>query len=238
MSMEPTPKPETPRTGKYCPRCQAMAPRDQALCRQCGHQFRTGADAPTPETQAPDPMNRTMQFVLPPLRVQASIQAAPEPNRRRQTAALPAQAALFDLGRRRTAAAVLAALLFCLGAAWLWHSRSSAAALSDTSPAGVWETTLHGKASSNARLEFQFGAGGAGMFSWQESGPAAPSGRTPLRWKQNPDGTLNLALTAPPGGDSVSQILTSIFSRPAWPWRVDRAQGRLVLGTLVFTERP
>jgi len=235
MSMDPPPKPETPRTGKYCPRCHAMAPRDQSVCRQCGHQFRTGADSTSPEasadpaeTPAPDPLHRTMQFVLPPLRPRPpAILASP--------AALPGRLA-FDSPRRRAFAVALAVLTLCFGAVLLWRSLHRPA-LPDT-PVGVWETTLHGKASANAHLEFQFQPGGAGRFSWRESGPAALSGQTPLRWKQNPDGTLALALSPAASGDPISQTLVGIFSRPAWPWHVEHSPRRLVLGTLVFTEKP
>ena len=207
--------PGTPRAGKYCPRCHAMTQREEAVCRQCGHQFRTGTEA-----QAPDPLHRTMQFVLPPLPPR-SVAPLPTPSR-------------FGLLPRLVPAALLVLLLVGLAGAWLRNSRQ--ATLADRSPAGRWETTLHGKASANAHLEFRFNPGGTGTFAWRESGPAAPAGQTPLRWHQNADGTLALALTPQRGGDAVSQTLTGIFSRPAWPWRVDRAQKRLVLGTLEFTE--
>lgn len=223
--MEPRPGSETPRTGKYCPRCRAMAPRDQSVCRQCGHQFRTGADSPAPaQTPAPDPLNRTMQFVLPPLRPHPAPAApAPLPGR----LAVPPRLAL---------AAGLAALLLCAGAFFLWqHERR--AAVPDT-PVGVWETTLHGKASANAQLEFQLQPGGSGRFSWRESGPTPLSGQTPLRWTLRPDGKLALSLTPPAAGDTVSQTLAGIFSSRAWPWQIKPAPRRLVLGTLVFTEKP
>ena len=164
-------------------------------------------------------MNRTMQFVLPPLPPR-SAEPAPPPR--------------FSAPSRRvliTAALILP--VACLAGLW-WHSRH--AETSPESPVGTWQTTLHGKASANALLEFEFDAGGTGHFSWRESGPHALAGQTPLRWHQNANGTLALALVPPPGGDPVSQTLTGIFSRPAWPWRVDRAQRRLVLGTLAFTE--
>ena len=197
-----------------------MARREEAVCRQCGHQFRSGADAAVPEAQAPDPVNRTMQFVLPPLPARAA-----EP-------ALPPR--LAPASRRLLPAAALMLAAACLTGLWR-HSRRDTG-MSEASPVGAWETTLHGKSAANARLEFEFDAGGTGKFSWRESGPHAPAGQTPLRWHQNADGTLRLALVPPPGGDPVSQTLTGIFSRPAWPWRVDRAQRRLVLGTLAFTE--
>ncbi len=210
--------PGTPRAGKYCPRCHAMTQRDEAVCRQCGHRFRTGTQTIAP-TQAPDSLNRTMQFVLPPLPA-------------RIVAPAPAAPLLFRRGRR-ILFAVLPVLLLAGLAAWLWHSRRPAS----ESPVGRWETTLHGKAAAKAHLEFWFHPDGSGKFSWRESGPAPLAGQTPLRWNENADGTLALALTPPPGGDPVSQTLTGIFSRPAWPWRVDRAQRRLVLGTLEFTEK-
>ena len=195
-----------------------MTQREEAVCRQCGHHFRTGTEA-----QAPDPLNRTMQFVLPSLPPRS---AAPAPPPR-----------LGSPSRRVPAAAACLLLLACLAGLWLWHSRRLTG-LSEASPVGTWETTLHGKASANAVLEFEFDAGGTGTFSWHESGPQTPAGQTPLRWAKNADGTLALALTPPPGGDLVSQTLTGIFSRPSWPWRVDRTQRRLVLGTLEFTEKP
>ncbi len=223
--MEPRPEPETPRTGKYCPRCHTMAPRDQNVCRQCGHQFRSGTDsAASAKASAPDPLNRTMQFVLPPLRPHPAPSAS---------ASLPVR--LAAASPRRVLAAGLFALLLCAGAFFLWQ-RLRRPALPDT-PVGAWETTLHGKASANAHLEFQFQPGGAGRFSWQESGPAALSGQTPLRWTQNPDGTLALSLTPPAAGDTVSQTLAGIFGSRAWTWHVDRSPRRLHLGTLVFTEK-
>ena len=194
-----------------------MTQREEAVCRQCGHRFRTGTEA-----QAPDALHRPRQFVLPPLAPRSAAPAAPP--------------RLGSPSRLVPAAAAPLLLLACLAGLWLWHSRRMSG-LSENSPVGTWQTSLHGKASANALLEFEFDAGGAGTFSWRESGPHAPAGQTPLRWDKNADGTLALALVPPPGGDPISQTLTSIFSRPAWPWRVDRAQRRLVLGTLVFTEK-
>ena len=218
---------DTSRAGKYCPRCRTMARREDPVCRQCGHQFRSGTSQAVAETSAPDPVNRTMQFVLPPLpaRTPAPVGQALAPSP--------------DRGRRRTAAIIAAIVLSaaaCLAAALLWSESRRAPAVSETSPAGQWETVLHGSAAANARLEFRFDAGGGGVFSWQESGIVPHAGQTSLRWKQNLDGTLFLSLTPPVGGDQVAQTLAGIFSRPAWTWRVDRTQHRLVLGTLVFTE--
>ena len=206
-----------------------MARRDEPLCRHCGHRFRTGADTP-PETPGPDPLHRTMQFVLPPL-----------PRRQAESdAAAPAAAAppAASRGRRLLALLLTAAVFFAAAffAAARLRPSSPAAVPSAASPVGVWETALHGKAAADARLEFEFDSGGAGRFSWQEGGPQARAGQTPLRWTLNPDGTLALALTPAPGGGTVSETLIAIFSRPAWSWRVDRAERRLVLGTLVFTE--
>ena len=208
-----------------------MARRDEVLCRQCGHQFRSGVSQAGLETPPPDPINRTMQFVLPPLPART-----PEPPR--PALAPPSPALDHGLKRRAamTAAAVLAAAA-CLGAFLFWSESRRAPAASETSPVGHWETILHGSAAANARLDFVFDAGGGGAFSWQESGPQPHAGQTPLRWTQNPDGTLFLALNPPAGGDQVAQTLAGIFSRPAWTWRVDRAQHKLVLGTLVFTEK-
>ena len=211
-----------------------MTLRDQAICGQCRHRFRTGAAVDTqelPETQtaAPDPLHRTMEFTLPLLarRTSAPAELTPLPN--------------AVATSRRIIFFALAVLTLCLAAA-LWHTHSRHAPEA-VSPAGVWETTLHGKASSDAHLEFTFQAGGTdqkggtGRFSWRESGPAALSGQTPLLWRKNTDGTLALTLTAPAAGDPVSQTLAGIFSSHPWPWRVDRAHRQLILGTLVFTEK-
>jgi hypothetical protein len=168
-----------------------------------------------------------MQFTLPPLKQQMSPAAKPlleaaAPKRK------PSLSRLF-----LTLGIVLACGLLLV----LWRTyRSSKSAAA--SPVGIWETTLHGKASANAHLEFAFQAGGAGRFSWRESGSEALSGQTPLRWNQDADGRLALALVPPAGGDSVSKALAGIFSSHAWVWHVDRPQRRLVLGTLVFTEKP
>ena len=197
-----------------------MAPRDQAQCRQCGHQFRTGPDSPA-QGAAPDPLHRTMQFVLPPLSSQA---------------AAPVAAAPHDAFRSPRFGALAAAALLCL-AALGWQAWKRLTPTRPT-PAGVWETTLHGRASANAHLEFALQDGGAGRFSWRESGPAALSGQTPLRWRLQPDGRLALALTPPSSRDSVSQALTGIFSSHAWLWHVEQSPRRLVLGTLVLTEKP
>ncbi len=236
-----------PRAGKYCPRCRAMMPLREAVCGQCGHRFRSGMEvgdaAPetlAPETLAPDPVHRTMQFTLPPLAPRPAVEAstlagAPDagiPNE----AGIPGWAAARLGGRRVYAAAALLLLALGVGAAWLWHSRPPAA-LAESSPAGVWETTLHGKAAANAHLEFALNPGGGGRFSWSESGTAAQSGQTPLRWQVNPDRTLSLSLTPPPSGDLVSQTLTGLFSRRPWPWRLDDHPKRLILGTLVLTEK-
>lgn len=201
-----------------------MTQREEAVCRQCGHRFRTGTQA-----QAPDPMNRTMQFVLPPLPPRS---AAPAPLPRFRYSSRLYSSRFYS--SRLVPAAALVLLLVCASGLWLRHSRHVSGL--PESPVGTWKTILHGKAAANAQLEFRFDTGGTGEFSWHESGPAARSGQTPLRWQRNADGTLRLALTPPSGGDPISQTLTGIFSRPAWPWRVDRAQRRLVLGTLAFTE--
>ena len=227
----------TARAGKYCPRCHAMTQREQVVCGQCGHQFRTGtSDAPAASGPEPDLLHRTMQFVLPPL---ARRTAAPD------TAAIPDASEVYSKDvfsqavrrSRRTVFAVLAALALCLGAALFWHTPRRPVPQAAT-PAGIWQTTLHGKASANAHLEFALQTGGTGRFSWQEAGPDAFSGQTPLRWHQNADGTLALILAKPAAGDPVSQTLIRIFNRNPWPWHVDPARRQLVLGTLVFTEKP
>lgn len=229
-----------PRAGKYCPRCRAMMPLSEVICGQCGHRFRSGMETgdAAPETLAPDPVNRTMQFTLPPL---APRPAAPTPERKLPNtgmlgAGMPDWAAAWLGGRRVYVAALIVLLLLGAGAAWLWHSRPQAA-LAEASPAGVWETTLRGQAASNARLEFVLNPGGDGRFSWSESGPNAQSGQTPLRWRVNLNRTLSLSLTPPPNGDLVSQTLTGLFSRRPWPWRLDDHPKRLILGTLILTEK-
>ena len=210
-----------------------MARRDEAVCRQCGHQFRSGAVSQADaETPPPDPLNRTMQFTLPPLPTRAPL----PPAGRKPATPLPGLKRRPRRVTAKMAAAIALAVLAFLGGLWFWNESRRAPPLSETSPEGRWETVLHGSAAANARLEFVFDSGGGGAFSWQESGLPPHAGRTPLRWSRNPDGTLFLSLDPPAGGDQVAQTLTGIFSRPAWTWRVDRTQHRLVLGTLVFTE--
>jgi hypothetical protein len=198
------------------------------VCRQCGHQFRTSAESLPPEKSlAPDPLHRTMQFTLPPLKQQVAPAAEPV----LETA---------DSKRRSHFTRLflmLGTVLVCCLLLVLWNAYSGSKSAA-ASPVGVWETTLHGKAAANAHLEFAFQSGGAGRFSWRESGSEALSGQTPLRWNQDANGRLALALVPPGGGDSVSQELAGIFSSHAWVWHVDRPQRRLVLGTLVFTEKP
>ena len=222
MSSELPPK---PRAGKYCPRCHAMTLREQAVCGQCGHHFRTGTENPVPEseTNGPDPLHRTMQFTLPPL---APRTASP---------AEPVSAPNAIVTSRRTVFAALAVLMLCLAAALLWSALHGVAKAE--TPVGVWETTLHSKTSADAHLEFVFNPGGTGRFSWRESGPAALSGQTPLQWRRAGE-MLTLRLDKPAGDDLVPQTLVGIFSSHPWPFRVDRAHGQLVLGTLVFTEKP
>ena len=59
---------DTPRTGKYCPRCQTMTFVDQAECQTCGHRFRSGLAEGATEGAATDAdsLHRTRQFTLPP----------------------------------------------------------------------------------------------------------------------------------------------------------------------------
>ena len=62
----------------------------------------------------------------------------------------------------------------CWAAVWLFCGTPAAARRGRDTPVGAWETTLHGKASANAHLEFVFRPGGVGQFSWRESGPSRP----------------------------------------------------------------
>lgn len=52
------------RQAKYCPRCGAMAAREADVCLMCGHQFRTGAQVPSPSSD--DELNKTRMFEMPP----------------------------------------------------------------------------------------------------------------------------------------------------------------------------
>ena len=216
--------PEKPRGGKYCPRCRAMNPRDQAVCGQCGHHFRTGAQTPVEGTAEPDPVNRTMQFTLPPL--PSRVPAAPPP----VPDALPRVSP-------HVLAATAAALALVLILFMFWQRSPKPTPAAAVSPVGVWETTLTSQTSADAHLEFALQTGGTGRFSWRETGPTASSGQTPLVWRQNPNQTLTLTLTAPQGGDAVSQTLVGIFSSHPWAWQEDPAAHRLTLGTLVLTEK-
>ena len=227
--------PEKPRGGKYCPRCRAMNPRGQAVCGQCGHHFRSGAQTPVAGTAEPDPVNRTMQFTLPPLPSRTPTHPPPVP------AALPEPTRwdTFTPPRMspRVLAAVAAALALGLIFFLFWQRSPKPAPVAAVSPVGVWETTLTSQTSADAHLEFALQTGGTGRFSWRETGPTASSGQTPLVWRQNPNQTLTLTLTAPQCGDAVSQTLVGIFSSHPWAWQEDPAAHRLTLGTLVFTEK-
>lgn len=221
---------EKRRGGKYCPRCHVMTERTQTVCPQCGHQFRTGVEpAETAGGPGPDPMNRTMQFTLPPQPPRTPVPApAPPPSAwRLPTEPRPARA---------WPAAALVLLSLCAGVGLLWHTRRTAPVSAQT-PVGVWETTLRGKASAMAHLEFALMPDSTGRFSWRESGSAPLSGRTALRWRVSSDQRLTLLLTPPAAADPVSQTLVGIFSNRPWHWRVEGSPRRLVLGTLVLTEK-
>ena len=224
----PFPKPETPRTGKYCPRCRghgSQRPGAVPAVRPSVPQQQHGHRQPAARQQRCRPLKPD----------HAVHPAAPQPSsgRARRRAVPrgfpPPPAAVAAPSRRRPGGPARRG-----GLLWSLHRRQAAA---DTSPVGTWETTLHGKAAASAHLEFALRPGGEGRFAWHESGPAALSGQTPLRWNLNPDKTLSLALSPAAGGSAVSESLAGVFSSHAWTWHIDRSPRRLLLGSLVFTEK-
>ena len=237
-----TPETGNSREGKYCPRCRTMTFRDREVCEHCGHQFRTGLgtglsasplDAPLLEEAA---LHRTMQFTLPPLPPRGEAAApdarSPETDRRRPG----------GTGLRRRGRAVIALALGALGlallGAWGYFHYAQTARAARPSPVGIWETTLAGRASQDAHLQFVFQEGGGGAFSWAVGSTPPLSGQAPLHWRLDPDGKLVLSIPPPTAAaDPVSGQLTTFFSSHPWLWRVDRPQNRLVIGNLNFTEK-
>lgn len=208
------------RGGKYCPRCGAMAARDQRVCAHCGHQFRSGAASPrVPQvapTRAPDDLHRTQQFTLPPLpRTPPAAVPVPLP---------PAQSAR-SLPLWLPGLAGLGVLLL-LGF-FLWKHAVPPA----PTPAGAWKTTLRGTGAGaqSADLKFVFAADGGGTYALGAAPPA------PLHWTQTGN-TLALTLTPPVPPEAQSSTLVTIFNGRPWVWKKDPAQHTLTLGTLTFTE--
>jgi hypothetical protein len=208
-----------------------MTQRDQAICTHCGHRFRTGADDTAP-TDGPEPMNRTMQFSLPPLPPRTPLPTAPPPNQSLSILRVP------GLTRSSLGPALLTALLvIALGAGVYWYSLSAHRPLpQDSSPMGAWETTLASRGGADAHLRFALASDGSGQFSWHETGPLTPSGQMPLHWSITADGSLLLTLSPSPGSDPTSGTLAAFFNSHPWVWHVDRTPHRLILGKLVLTE--
>ena len=218
------------RGGKYCPRCGAMAFRDQAACAYCGHQFRTGAAFTPPATptvaptRAPEELHRTQQFTLPPLPRTPPPAAVPEPP---PLPSLSPQSArplpLWLLGM-----AGLAALLLGF---FVWkHAVPPPPPLT---PVGAWTTTLRGTGAGaqSADLKFVFADGGGGTYALGSAPPA------PLHWAQT-GSTLSLTLTPPAPPDAQYSTLGTVFNSRPWIWKKDPARRTLTLGTLTFTETP
>ena len=213
------------RGGKYCPRCGAMAFRDQAACAYCGHQFRSSA-APTPRatptvapTRAPEELHRTQQFTLPPLPPPAAA-----PPLLPSAAASPAKSLWPLVALAGVAALILLGFFF-------W--KQAAVPPPDSTPAGAWTTTLRGTGAGaqSADLHFVFANGGGGTYAL---GPAPPA---PLRWTQTGN-TLALTLTPPAPPDAQYSTLGTVFNSRLWIWKKDPARRTLTLGTLTFTETP
>lgn len=221
------------RGGKYCPRCQTMAFRDQAVCAYCGHQFRTGtAPAAAPPTMpniaptpAPADLHRTQQFSLPPVTRTPPPVAAPEPP---PLPILPIQTTkplpLWPLGLAGLA------LLLLIGF-FVWKRPAVPAPI--PSPAGAWTTTLRGTGAGarSADLKFVFAADGGGTYALGTTPPA------PLHWTQTGN-TLFLTLMPPTPPDTQYSTLVTIFNNRPWVWKRDSASHTLRLGTLIFTETP
>ena len=220
------------RGGKYCPRCQTMAFRDQAVCAYCGHQFRsTPPTTPSPArpsvapTRAPDDLHRTQQFTLPSLPRTPPPAAVPNPP---SLTPLPTQSAkplpLWLLGLAGLAALLLLGVFF-------WK-RAAPPPLPPT-PAGAWTTTLRGTGAGaqSADLKFVFAEGGSGTYAL---GPTPPA---PLHWTQTGN-TLSLTLTPPTPPEAQYNTLVTIFNGRLWVWKRDPDRHTLTLGTLTFTETP
>ncbi len=208
------------REGKYCPRCGAMAPRDQAVCAHCGHQFRSGTAPTVAPTRPPEDLHRTQQFTLPTLTRTPPLTAAPPP-----LPTLPEQPAkpLWTL-----AALAGSAVLLLLG--FLFWKQASAPQ-PDPTPVGAWITTLRGTGTGaqSADLKFVFADGGSGTYALGTTPPA------PLHWAQTGN-TLLLTLTPPTPPNTQYATLGTVFSNRPWIWKQDPARRTLMLGTLTFTE--
>lgn len=219
------------RGGKYCPRCQTMAFRDQTVCAYCGHQFRSTAAPASPSpsrptvaaTPAPDDLHRTMQFTLPPLprtppAVVPELSLPPQPVQSARP--LP----FWPLGLAGLAALLLLGFFF-------WK-RAAPPALPLT-PVGMWTTTLRGTGTGaqSADLKFVFADGGGGTYALGTTPPA------PLHWTQTGN-TLSLMLTPPLPPEAQYSTLVTIFNNRSWVWKRDPARHTLTLGTLTFTETP
>ena len=59
-----------------------------------------------------------------------------------------------------------------------------------------------------------------------------------MTWHQDTQGLLVLTIAPPATADTVSGTLVTIFNSRPWLWRVDHSRKRLILGNLVFTEKP
>lgn len=214
---------EDTRGGKYCPRCQTMAFRDQAVCAYCGHQFRSATAPTTPAiapTRPPDDLHRTQQFTLPTLT--RTPPAAPPPS---PTLPAPSAKPLWPV-----AALVGVAALLLLGF-FFW--KQAAVPPPAPTPTGVWTTTLRGTGAGaqSADLKFVFTQSGGGTYALGAIPPA------PLHWTQTGN-TLSLTLTPPNPPQAQYSTLGTVFNGRPWIWKRDPARRTLTLGTLIFTETP
>ena len=209
------------RGGKYCPRCQTMAPRDQAVCAHCGHQFRSGTAPTIAPTRPPDDLHRTQQFTLPTLTRTPPAIAVPPPPPLAEQPAKP----LWPL-----AALAGVAVLLLLGFLF-W--KQAAVPPPNPGPAGAWTTTLRGTGAGaqSADLKFVFADGGGGTYALGMTPPA------PLHWAQTGN-TLLLTLTPPTPPNAQYATLGTVFDNRPWIWKRDLARRTLTLGTLIFTETP
>lgn len=197
-----------------------MAPRDQAVCAHCGHQFRSGAAPAIAPTRPPDDLHRTQQFTLPALTRTPPPTAAPPP-----LPTLPEQPAkpLWPL-----VALAGVAVLLLLG---LFFWKQAAVTPPAPTPAGTWTTTLRGTGAGaqSADLKFVLAADGGGTYALGTTPPA------PLHWAQTGN-TLLLTLTPPTPPNAQYATLGTVFSNRPWIWKRDPARRTLTLGTLTFTE--
>ncbi len=215
------------RGGKYCPRCQTMAFRDQTVCAYCGHQFRSGAAPTIAPTRPPDDLHRTQQFTLPMLTRPLPPAAVPPPV---SPVSVPPVSVLPAAPLWPLAALAGVAALLLLGF-FLW--KRAAVSPPAPTPAGAWTTTLRGTGAGaqSADLKFVFTQGGGGTYALGTLPPA------PLHWTQT-GSTLSLTLTAPTPPETQYSTLGTVFNGRPWIWKRDPAQHTLTLGTLTFTEIP